>query len=136
MNDEFNILTYSGSAVTYGYTTTTTTSYSLPYNLKIPIKLPESFEKVIKKFIIEIRSIKPIDCGVTYFNNGYTNSLDKVVIKLLVNFDYRLPKNYEEEINDLFKMTFPEFGFVKFSVVDFGDGGNEMIDRFINIFGK
>jgi hypothetical protein len=107
---------------------------------KVDLKMPDFFLKVIKKKIPEINNIVILNSEITV-DSVYEQSLKKlesVKIDLIVVLDKSFSgvKRYEEEINSLFNIIFPNFNFIKLNIIQFDSDNNEKFVDVLNMFGK
>ena len=86
--------------------------------------MPKILDTVIKKMHPEIISvsIKDVDSSLTYSPMDFSD-IEKFRIHISVSFKQGVqPKGvmeyYSEAIQDLFKYTYPDYDFVKFSVIE------------------
>jgi hypothetical protein len=113
-------------------------SYNASY--KVDLKIPDFFLKVIKKKIPEINNIVILNSEITV-DSVYEQSLKKlesVKIDLIVVLDKSVSgvKRYEEEINSLFNIVFPNFNFIKLNIIQFDSDNNKKFVDVLNMFGK
>jgi hypothetical protein len=113
-------------------------SYNASY--KVDLKIPDFFLKVIKKKIPEINNIVILNSEITV-DSVYEQSLKKlesVKIDLIVVLDKSVSgvKRYEEEINSLFNIVFPNFNFIKLNIIQFDSDNNKKFSEILRLFGK
>ena len=113
-------------------------SYNASY--KVDLKMPDFFLKVIKKKIPEINNIVILNSEITV-DSVYERSLKKlesIKIDLIVVLDKSVSgvKRYEEEINSLFNIVFPNFNFIKLNIIQFDSDNNKKFVEVLNMFGK
>jgi hypothetical protein len=108
-------------------------SYSTRYDMDF--KLPDSFLKVIKLMVPEIKNVIVSSSSLEV---GSLGSIGDLTINLFIVLDETSPggKFYEEIIRDLFRMTFPNIEYVTLNVKQFDSDSNKKFDELLTLFGK
>jgi hypothetical protein len=98
-------------------------------------KLPDSFLKVIKLMVPEIKNVIVSSSSLEV---GSLGSIGDLTINLFIVLDETSPggKFYEEIIRDLFRMTFPNIEYVTLNVKQFDSDSNKKFDELLTLFGK
>ena len=107
------------------------------------IKIPDTFKDVVLKLCPEVLDVTTV--GYTVSTSTYDRNLNQVkrfLVSVDIHFNNRdgvkkTKKEYEEFINDYFKMTYADIDFITISVNSFMFPPEKTnADKFFELFGK